>query len=180
MFQIQQRKISCIRQANSRGFLVGLLSAAAIISQWSVASAENWSQFRGPDANAKSPTPLPLNWADENGQTTNIRWKVSTEGEGWSQPIVWENKVYMTAAVPVSTNTDSGPEPYAGGGGRRRSDLTDIEYKYDVVCLDADSGLQIWRTACKQGPPPIPGTAPIPTPPKHQQPMANAYTLISE
>ena len=62
--------------------------------------AENYPQFRGADADAVSTSPLPLTWSDVDGNQTNIRWKIPVEGEGWSQPIVWEGRLYMTAAVP--------------------------------------------------------------------------------
>ena len=64
--------------------------------------AENYPQFRGANSNAVSAKPLPVNWSDAAGEQTNIRWKKPLEGEGWSQPIVWENRVYMTAAVPAN------------------------------------------------------------------------------
>lgn len=122
----------------------------------SSAWADNWPQFRGSESNAISPNALPLEWSDEDGQTQNIRWKVPLVGEGWSQPIIWEKNIYLTAAVPQAGDTNSGPEPYRGGGGRSRSDLTRTEYQYQVVCMDADSGQELWRTVCKEGRPPIP------------------------
>ncbi len=126
-----------------------------------IATADNWPQFRGPQANAVSPKPLPVKWSDANGQTQNVRWKISVDGEGWSQPIVWDGKVFLTAAVPQSGDADTGdadtgPQAYTGGGGSSRNDLTSIVYQYQVLCLDADSGKELWRTSCKEGPPPIP------------------------
>ncbi len=118
--------------------------------------AENWPQFRGPDANAFSTTPLPVSWSIKDGQLKNIRWKTSIPGEGWSQPVVWDGKVILTSAVPVDAKDGTGPENYAGGGGSQRGDLMTIDYRYQVTCFDADSGTQLWQTTCKQGRPPIP------------------------
>ncbi|KAA1260032.1 outer membrane biogenesis protein BamB [Rubripirellula obstinata] len=133
----------------------GLLAIFAISCTWN-ASAENWPQFRGPHANAVSPTELPTTWSDDEGQTQNIRWKIPVAGEGWSQPIIWEGQVFLTAAVPQSGDAGTQPEPYTGGGGRSRNDLTKTVYQYQVICIDADSGEEVWRTSCKEGPPPIP------------------------
>ena len=64
-------------------------------------------------------------------------------------------KFFLTTALP-SSQADSGPEPYTGGGGRARKDLMDTDYRYQVVCIDGDTGDEVWRTTCKQGKPPIP------------------------
>jgi len=118
--------------------------------------AENWPQFRGSDASAVSTTPLPVSWSIKDGQMKNIRWKIPVPGEGWSQPVVWDGQVIMTAAVPVDAKDGTGPENDAGGGGYERGDLMTIDFRYQVTCFDADSGAQLWQTTCKQGRPPIP------------------------
>lgn len=118
--------------------------------------ADNWPQFRGADANAFSPEALPVAWSDDNGQTQNVRWKIAIPGEGWSQPVVWDGRLYLTSAVPVDESKDTGPEPYQGGGGYRRDDLKSTVYEYQVTCLQADTGDKIWQTTCKRAAPPIP------------------------
>lgn len=119
--------------------------------------AENYPQFRGANSNAVSATPLPVNWSDEAGEQTNIRWKKPLEGEGWSQPIVWDNRIYMTAAVPASPAKKNSARPESGNGGygRDRNDLVNMLYQYQVVCLDAASGETIWKQTVKEGKPPL-------------------------
>lgn len=121
-------------------------------------SAENYPQFRGANSNAISASTLPTVWSDEDGASKNIRWKIALEGEGWSQPIVWENRLYVTAAVPSNPEQESltKPESNRGGYGRDRRDLVNVEYDYLVVCIDGDRGNEIWRTVVKKGKPPIP------------------------
>lgn len=121
-------------------------------------NGEDYLQFRGPNANAISPEPLPTEWSDSGEDTSNIRWKVQMDGEGWSQPIVVGQRVYLTAAVPSdpAKRADSRPESNNGGYGRDRRDLVNVLYEYQVVCIDADTGQQIWRKKLKQGRPPIP------------------------
>lgn len=121
-------------------------------------SSENYTQFRGPAQNAVSASPLPIEWSDVDGETTGVRWKLDLEGEGWSQPVIWEDRLYLTAAVPVDAAKAEAtkPENYRGGYGRDRKDLVNVRYRYQVLCLDRDSGKQIWRTTVKTGKPPIP------------------------
>ncbi|TWU47033.1 outer membrane protein assembly factor BamB family protein [Rubripirellula reticaptiva] len=140
----------------SRTEVARSLAIAILTVCFSVTSkADNWPQFRGPHANAISTRPLPKTWSDHDGETENIRWKIPVAGEGWSQPVVWDERVFLTAAVPM-TETSSGPEPYSSGGGRAVKELMKTEFLYQVVCMDANSGDELWRTTCKEEQPPIP------------------------
>jgi outer membrane protein assembly factor BamB len=57
--------------------------------------AENWPQFRGPTGQGVSTeTSLPLRWS----ASENVVWKTSIPGEGWSSPIVWGDRVFVTSA----------------------------------------------------------------------------------
>jgi outer membrane protein assembly factor BamB len=116
--------------------------------------AENWTQFRGANVDGIASSACPTSWTD----TKNVRWKVAVAGEGWSQPITWGDKVFITAAVPTDAAqaTDLKPEEYQGGGGRRRDDLVSIVYRYEVICLDVMSGKELWRTVARESRPPIP------------------------
>lgn len=60
-------------------------------------SFNDWPQFRGPnsDGHAAGP-PTVLVWSD----TTNVAWKKSIAGLGWSSPVVVGGKVFLTTAVP--------------------------------------------------------------------------------
>ncbi|TWU29114.1 outer membrane protein assembly factor BamB family protein [Novipirellula artificiosorum] len=118
--------------------------------------ADNWPQFRGSGANAVSSAPLPLRWSVEDGETHNIRWQIPVPGEGWSQPVVWDGRIFLTSAVPVAETEGTGPEESVGGDGYRQDDLMGTEYRFQVMCFDVDSGSQLWETTCKQGCPPIP------------------------
>src|SRR5262245_25656953 len=75
------------------------------------AIAEEWSQFRGTNADGiVSDAELPLTWGPDN----QVRWKISLPGVGWSQPIVWDNKIIVTAA---ETDKQSKPDPKSTGPG---------------------------------------------------------------
>lgn len=113
--------------------------------------ADNWPQFRGQSFDGVAQTKIPVSWSADK----NVRWKIPIAGEGWSAPVVWGNKVFLTVAV----RTDGGsakPDEYRGGGGQRRSDLMDADYRWDVMCLDAKSGTQLWRKTAREGHPTLP------------------------
>ena len=58
-----------------------------------------WPGLRGPGARgvAADHTRLPAEWS----ATKNVRWKVELEGRGWSSPIVWGNRVFLTRSLPI-------------------------------------------------------------------------------
>jgi outer membrane protein assembly factor BamB len=60
------------------------------------ASAGNWPQFRGPQGDGHSTeTEVPLKWSESE----NLAWRVKLPGEGWSSPIVWNDRVFVTCAA---------------------------------------------------------------------------------
>jgi outer membrane protein assembly factor BamB len=80
------------------------------------ALAEHWPQFRGPTGlGVSTETNLPLHWSAES----NILWKAALPGAGWSSPVVWGGRVF------VSTATESGARCH-------------------VLCLDARNGTILW------------------------------------
>jgi outer membrane protein assembly factor BamB len=60
------------------------------------AQRADWPDFRGPEGQGHaSAQSVPLEWSE----TKNIAWKVAVPGEGWSTPIVADNRVWLTTAV---------------------------------------------------------------------------------
>lgn len=91
----------------------------ALFASTATGATSNYPQFRGPGQNATSTSPLPIHRSDTDGQRKGVRWKIDPQGEGWSQPVVWQDRLYLTTAVPQdSANADSTkPEGYNGGYG---------------------------------------------------------------
>jgi outer membrane protein assembly factor BamB len=95
---------------------------AGMIARWTIAigmsvivvpilaKAEDWPQFRGPNGSATSAgKELPDKWAADQ----NIAWKAKVPGYGWSSPIIWGDKVFVTTAI-----TEKQRKPSGGFGGR--------------------------------------------------------------
>ena len=74
----------------------------------------DWTQFRGPSGAAVSTDKgLPAQW-DVN---KNIAWKAKLDGYGWSCPVVWGNKVFITTAVTEKQQKPTGGFGMGGRGG---------------------------------------------------------------
>ena len=112
-------------------------------------AAENWPRLRGPDSlgveegDAKG---LPDTWTT----TENVRWKTDLPGRGWSSPIVWGNRIYLTTVV----NQEESEAPKKGlyfGGDRPKPPAAPHQWK--VYCLDLDRGGVLWERLAHEGVP---------------------------
>ena len=138
--------------------------------------SQNWPQFRGPDSNmvvtAKN---LPDSWSPSE----NIRWSTEIDGESWTSPVVWGNKVFMMSAIPVkvapaperqaprpprpqaeangnSNNAQNPPRPPQAPPAQEedKSYLKDV-YRWEVSCLDVETGELLWKQVAMEGSPRI-------------------------
>jgi outer membrane protein assembly factor BamB len=75
--------------------LCRIIAALVVISLVPLAHAENWPQWRGPEATGHSKeTGLPVSWS----ATKNVAWKLDLPGPGGSTPIVWGERIFLTSA----------------------------------------------------------------------------------
>ena len=107
--------------------------------------ADNWHQWRGPEANGVSRTARPpLRWSE----TRNVQWKVPIDGDGSSVPIIWGNKVFLTTAVNTGKVDPALPRPEDQK--KKPSNPFNVKnpntaFAYTVLCLDRHSGRELWR-----------------------------------
>src|SRR5438132_2782807 len=81
---------------------VTLLTSVCLLVT-SPARAENWPEFRGPTGQGLAQAGrYPTEWS----ATKNVVWKQPIPGAGWSSPIVWESRIYLTTAVPIADSAN--------------------------------------------------------------------------
>jgi outer membrane protein assembly factor BamB len=100
------------------------LAVVATTLLMTAARADDWPQFRGPTGQGVARGGLPTEW----GPDKNVAWKQDIPGEGWSSPVIFAGRVYLTAAV-------------------RASD----EVSLRALCLDAKSGKILWDVEALHG-----------------------------
>src|SRR6478609_4624887 len=99
----------------------------------------NWPQFRGEGGRGiAADAKLPDHWS----VSENVAWKVEIPGQGWSSPVVWGDRVFLTTAV--SSGQTEAPKKGLYLGGERR-DLIRPEHEWKVLCLDLASGKTVWE-----------------------------------
>ncbi len=116
---------------------------------------ENWPAFRGPGARGiAAETSAALSsasrYADRWSTTENVAWKVEVPGRGWSSPVVWGDRVYLTTVV-----SSEEPEPAKKGlyFGGERIKPPESEHRWLVMCLDLKTGATLWQKQVHQGVP---------------------------
>ena len=128
----------------TRRAFVSLAAGSLVADQ----ARANWPQFRGPGATGvpAEESGLPESWST----TENVAWKASIGGSGWSSPIVWGNRVFLTSAR-ASSMADV-PE----GGfyqGAVESPRPDDEHLWLAHCIDLETGKELWRTELEKAVP---------------------------
>ena len=67
-----------------------------LINTLYVTKAQNWPCWRGPNGDGtSSETNLPVRW----DSVTNVVWKTAVAGMGYSSPIIWNDKLFITTAI---------------------------------------------------------------------------------
>lgn len=102
-------------------------------------AADPWPQFRGPGSNGFAEDPrLPDRWSE----TENVKWKVDVPGVGWSSPIVWGGKIFLTAVI--AADSKEAPKKGLYFGGNRESLPTD-EHRWMLYAYDFATGKKLWE-----------------------------------
>ncbi len=120
-----------------------LITSAAAIGAESEAD-RYWPQWRGPSADgvARNANP-PLSWSESE----NVAWKVPIPGKGSSSPIIWDDTIFVSTAVPIGEPTKT-PEPEPTGGGRRRGPRgiqpTQVQ-QFTILAIRRSDGGVAWK-----------------------------------
>ncbi len=131
--------------------------------------APRWPQFRGPqgDGVVDDGVRLPDRWSTRDG----VRWVIDVPGAGWSSPIVWGGRVFVTTAVGgtkepstgifgpdyVAELTRAGLSPGEALEKARARDTEKAaeigEVQYLVLAFDLATGRRLWEREAHRGTP---------------------------
>jgi outer membrane protein assembly factor BamB len=111
--------------------------------------AENWPQYRGIAASGLGDGTPPLRWNTETGE--NIRWKTPIPGLGYSSPVVWGDRLFLTTAVPAKGDA----EVKLGLYGDIKPVKNEGAQSFQVLCLDRRTGKILWQQTAVQTTPKI-------------------------
>lgn len=148
----------------------GLLTSLAASAGAQPQDSSHWPRFRGPEGNpVGTHSNLPTRWSD----TENVEWAAAIPGVGWSSPVVWGNRIFLTSATSgqqmkgPSLGTDFSndyiAELQAAGlppeevnrrlYARDREMPDEVEIGLHLYCLDLATGELLWEREIYRGRP---------------------------
>src|SRR5262245_11321400 len=108
------------------------LASAVVLCAINVAHAENWPGWRGPRGDGTvGESGFPMKWSG----TDNVAWKLALPGRGHSSPIVWGDRVFVTACLE----------------GNAKKDRTTPRDRV-LICVDANAGKVLWQKSVVTSP----------------------------
>ena len=114
-----------------------------------VDKVDNWPQFRGPQSTGVvEDTRLPDKWST----TENVAWKTEIPGVGWSSPVVWGDRIYVTSVIDTGSMEKPKKGLYFGGERPASKD----EHRWMVYAVDFKTGKIVWEREAHKAVPDAP------------------------
>ena len=110
----------------------------------SAEALRGWPQWRGPLATGEAPrADPPVEWSE----VKNVRWKTELPGQGHSTPIVWGDRVFVSAAVPFGRAS----EPrYSGRPGAHDNLPVTRRHRFVAIALERATGHILWNEPLRE------------------------------
>lgn len=127
-----------------------LLPVLLSLSALALAGAEDWPGWRGPTASGISTLKdVPASWSADR----NVAWKTPLEGRGLSSPVVWGDRIFLTADIEGEASEGVPPKHKIRGEPFRHPDSTGMNHKHilKLMSFDAKSGKQLWERTAYHG-----------------------------
>lgn len=141
------------------------LAASAFIATFPAFGADHtWPTWRGPSgAGIAATAKPPLTWSD----TQNVKWRAKIPGYGFSTPIVWQDKMFLLAAIETKEDTaapaavpapapapadkagkEKGPRRGGpgGGGGMNPTKV----HEFVVIAVNRADGKILWQKTARR------------------------------
>ena len=107
----------------------------------------NWPQFRGPGSRSVAEgANLPDRWS----ATENVVWKTDVPGRGWSSPVIWAERIFLTTVITTGASEEPKKGLYFGGD---RPQPPEAVHQWKVVCLNLKTGDVLWERLVHEGKP---------------------------
>ncbi len=116
-------------------FLFSFLTLALLAQNMHLSGDENWPGFRGDFASgiAENASP-PTSWNLEKSE--NITWKTEVPGLGFSSPVIWGDRLFLTTAI---SGLDD-PELKVGLYGSIDPVEDETVHTWKVLCYNKNTG----------------------------------------
>jgi len=116
----------------------------SLFAQLHANEPDGWPRWRGPFDTGVAKGDAPVEFSD----TKNVAWKVKVPGRGFSSPVLWGDRIFITTAIPVAA-IQAKPQGRGPGGGAGEG----VEHKFVLQCLSRKDGHVIWERVAKNAVP---------------------------
>jgi outer membrane protein assembly factor BamB len=150
-------------------FAISIVVLALLVASCTT-DKTNWPQFRGPENNmiAKGEN-LPEEWND----SLNVKWTHPLTGTGWSSPIIYGDKIFITSAnlikkspevekpqqtqpvQPAQGNNQTGQQAPPPPPPAEDSSYMKEVWSWELTCIDLKTGAELWKQVAHTGNPKI-------------------------
>jgi len=110
----------------------------------------DWPQFRGRGASGLGTGTAPAEWNGESGK--NVLWKTPIPGLGYSSPVIWGDRIFLTSSVAAS---GAAAEVKLGLYGAIQPVKDEGVQSFNVYCIDRKSGKVLWTRTAATGDPKV-------------------------
>jgi outer membrane protein assembly factor BamB len=93
---------------------------------------------------------------DRWSNTENVAWKRDLPGLGWSSPVVWGGKVFLTTCINTGTGRAPRKGLYLEDLDANKYPPTNSQHVWKVICIDLAGGSVRWEKTVHKGIPPKP------------------------
>jgi outer membrane protein assembly factor BamB len=129
-----------------RFFLIAVIYGLLVHLGVAGDATDNWPQWRGPLGTGAAPDgDPPVSWNESDA--TNIRWKAEIPGRGHSSPVVWGDRIFLTAAIPFGDPLP--PRPSTAPGNHDNLPVTH-RHKFVALAVDRSTGKILWQQTLNQ------------------------------
>jgi outer membrane protein assembly factor BamB len=129
----------------------GPLAIVVLMASAAPAVGENWPQWRGPGGQGiSSESNVPTDWQPDR----NLAWKVVLPGSGHSSPVVWGDRIFLTAAIEGDVIPGAKAVDHVVDGKpwvHPDSVAADRRHTLKVLALDAQKGTIVWEQTAYEG-----------------------------
>ncbi len=141
----------CFLWARRAAVFFALVSLLSLSQATALMKGSNWAGWRGPEGQGISDEKnLPVEWSESK----NVRWKTPIPGRGFSSPIIWGNRVFLTTAIEGDVIPGQKAVVHNIGGQEFKHPdwvSSDRSHTFKVICLDTESGKMLWEKTAYEG-----------------------------
>ncbi len=138
-----------MRLSRQCGWTLAILGGLVVFGSPVLGQTE-WPQFRGAGSlGVATDSPIPEHWS----ATENVLWKTDIAGRGWSSPVVWGNRIFLTTVINTGEQEEAKKGLYFGG---ERSKPSESVHQWKTLCMDLGSGTILWERQVYEGVPETP------------------------